>query len=225
MAKSGRAHAHQWYLISFAEDEEEDEVSGAACNKPMAVWHCWMLFLPVFQDSDSCWLLPLDPAVVCYPTANLVDHSEGKNGFYGLAFTCCPNAAGLCHQERTLMGPLSPAEGATWQMHSVRVYIDSWTPCGPPFTRNRSWSSMTIWQVSCLARLSAQLHMWFGLFVCKYMFNSNWLFKQRLYKNNEEDDLRMTESIIQNVLYFIYYIACIKCIHVCVYICVYIPSA
>lgn len=153
-------------------------------------------WLPFFQGSDSCGLLPLDPAVVCYPTAKSGWSQWGKNGFCGLAFTFCPHAAGLHHQKKTLMGPLSPALGATWQIHSVRVCIYLWVPCGPPSIRDRSWS---VWPSSRWAAwLGYQLNCIYSLdlFVSKYMFNSTWLFKWRLYNNNKEDELRMTEPIM-----------------------------
>lgn len=154
MVKSRKFYDQQWYLISFAEDEEENKVSGAASNMPMAEWHCWMIFfwLPFFfREVTAVWLLPLDPVAICYPTAKSGWSQWVKNGFCDLAFTFCPRAAALHHQKQTLVGTRPPALEDTWQIHTeaIWMYIYFWIPCGPPsimnrFWSNRSWSSATI---------------------------------------------------------------------------------
>lgn len=113
MVKSGKFPVHQWYLISFAENEEEDEVSGAASNMTMAVWHCWMLSdFHFFKVVTAVWLLPPDTEVICYPTAKPAWSQWGKNEFCDLPFTFCPSVAGLHLHKETFMGPPFPSPGS-----------------------------------------------------------------------------------------------------------------
>lgn len=140
-----RFRAYQWYLISFAEDKEEDVFSGQllTCSWQYDIAECFFWLSVFFREVTDVWLLPLDPVVICFPTAKSGWSQWEKNGFCELTFTFCPRTAELHHQKQTLMGR-PPRFPQPWKIHGRSTaklfeciftceYPAAYLPSGPDF--------------------------------------------------------------------------------------------
>lgn len=142
MVKSGRFHAHQWYLIFLLKVKRKMRREVAPSNMSMCydIAECFF-WLPFFFPEKSQL-----PGFSHCTLQSFAPHSKIQaitvrdSGFCDLAFTFCPSAAGLHHQKQTLMGCPYPVLEPTWQLHSQAIWahVYFWMSCGPPSVRNRS---------------------------------------------------------------------------------------
>lgn len=144
------------------------------------------LFFPP-REVTAVWFLPLDSTTICSSTAKSCWSQWEKDGFCDLACTFCPSANGIHYQKQTLMGALSPGLGITWQLHSQAIWVYTsiylWIPCAHLPSR----TDLDQTDLDQSNHLMGGLCGWQGyqdstayvVWIClsKYMFNSNWFFK------------------------------------------------